>query len=229
MLLPGLLCDHRVWEGIASRLQPLADIAIISLAGCDSIGAMAERVLHRAPSSFALCGHSMGGRVALEVIRRSPQRVDRLALFDTGVHPRREAEVAARQRLLKLAKTEGMTAVAREWLPPMMSDEGLADRTLMARLTDMVEAYSEADFVGQIQALLNRPDAEPVLSGIQVPTLLSAGEEDRWSPVRQHETMREKIAQSRLVVIPGAGHMAPAEAPEAMAGAMRDWLSGWEA
>ncbi len=224
VLLPGLLCGHQVWDAVAAQLQDVADSLVIALDGCDSIEAMAERVLDRAPSRFALCGHSMGGRAALEVIRRSPSRVSRLALFDTGIHARRESEVAGRQRLLSLAKTQGMQALAREWLPPMMSRKGLADKALMSTLMAMVESYSVAAYNGQIKALLNRPDAEPVLSRIDVPTLLLVGEEDQWSPVSQHQSIQQKLPGSRLVVIAEAGHMAPAEEPEAVAGAMRDWL-----
>src|SRR5262245_63025650 len=115
---------------------------------------MAASPLTHAPQRFALAGHSLGGRIALEIFRQAPQRVTRLALLDTGVHPAAPDEPARRQALLTLADTEGMRAVARAWLPPMVHRGRLSDRTFMAPLEAMVERRSPAAFRNQIRALL---------------------------------------------------------------------------
>jgi pimeloyl-ACP methyl ester carboxylesterase len=225
VLLCGLLCDRLVWEAVAERLEKEAEISIVSFAGCTSIGEMADRTLERAPRCFALAGHSMGGRVALEVYRRGPERVERLALLNTGVHPVSDAEVPGRQRLLDIAEADGMTAVADAWLPPMVGAHGKQDPSLMNSLRDMVCRHSLEDFSGQIRALLNRPDAECVLPTVRVPTLLLASDEDQWSPISQHEDMQKALPGSRLVTLEGVGHMSTLEAPGAVAAALKAWLS----
>lgn len=225
LLLSGLLCDRFVWDAVARQLQDSVDITIVSFAGCSSIPEMAEKVLATAPEHFALAGHSMGGRVALELVRQAPQRVTRLALLNTGIHPRSEAEVAGRQRLLDLSKSEGMAAVAEDWLPPMMSTRGRSNPALMEQLKQMVQRHCAEDFNGQIQALLNRPDATGVLPLIKVPTLLLSGDEDQWSPVAQHLAIQQQLPGSQLVALKGVGHMSTVEAPDQVAQALLDWLN----
>ena len=88
LLLPGLLCDAAVWAPMLPHLEAAADCRIPDYADATSLPEMAERVLADAPPSFALAGHSMGGRVALEIVRRAPERVPRLALLDTGFRAR---------------------------------------------------------------------------------------------------------------------------------------------
>jgi pimeloyl-ACP methyl ester carboxylesterase len=215
LLLAGLLCDGTVWTEIAARLSPLVEVRIAAFTGVSSIGAMAEQALAAAPSRFAVAGHSMGGRVALEMVRRAPDRVGRIALLNTGVHPTAETEPATRGRLVDLARREGMAALADAWLPPMMSPASLADAALMARLSAMVQRSTPDGFTAQIQALLDRPDARPVLSTLTVPTLLLSGTDDAWSPPAQHSAMRDLVPHARLVILDGAGHMAPAEQPGA--------------
>jgi pimeloyl-ACP methyl ester carboxylesterase len=228
VLLCGLLCDRRVWEAVAEQLEDLVETSIFSFAGCTSIGEMADEVLTKTPGRFALAGHSMGGRVALEVYRRAPDRVLRLALLNTGVHPVKASEVAGRQRLLDIANRDGMAAVAEDWLPPMVGVRGKQDHALMKSLREMVCGYSPEAFSGQIRALLDRPDAEDVLTRVAVPTLLLCSEEDRWSPVAQHQEMQRALPGSRLVAFEGAGHMSIVESPEAVAAALKGWLTAQE-
>jgi pimeloyl-ACP methyl ester carboxylesterase len=224
LLLSGLLCDETVWADIPERLEDVAQVSVISFRGFSSIPAMAEHVLAAAAGPFALAGHSMGGRVALEVVRAARARVSGLALLNTGVHTVRDGEPQSRERLLRLAFEHGMSALAAEWLPPMMAG-GSRTAAIMPRLAAMVERSTPDIYAGQINALLNRPDALPVLPMIDVPTLLLSGSEDTWSPVSQHETMRRRIPHATLFEIHGAGHMAPFERPEAVAVALREWLA----
>ena len=223
LLLSGLLCDEAIWADIPDRLADVADVGIVAFRGFSSISAMAQHVLALAPQRFAAAGHSMGGRVALEVLRSAPHRVAGLALLNTGVHTVRDGELQSRGRLLRLAYEHGMSALAREWLPPMMAG-GARTQDLMPRLTAMVERSTPDSYAGQINALLNRPEALSVLPTIGVPTLLLSGSEDTWSPISQHETMRRRIPHATLFEIHGAGHMAPIERPEPVAVALREWL-----
>jgi pimeloyl-ACP methyl ester carboxylesterase len=126
--------------------------------------------------------------------------------------------------LIEAAKTSGISVLAAQWLIPMMSPKGLNNAKLMADLTKMVESYSVEDFEKQIHALINRPNAEALLSQISVPTLLLSGSQDTWSPAVQHQAIQQQIIGSELVVIDDAGHMAPAEDPENVAAALHTWL-----
>ena len=183
--------------------------------------AMAEHVLGDAPRTFALAGHSMGGRVALEIYRLAPERVERLALLDTAAHPAAPGEEDKRRELIDLAKRDGMDALAARWLPPMLHPHhgGLYDE-----LASMVKRATPVSFENQQRALLDRPDARPVLLRVDCPALVLCGREDTWSPVRQHEEMAAAIRGAKLVVIEECGHMSPVEQPAAVTAAMRDWL-----
>jgi pimeloyl-ACP methyl ester carboxylesterase len=224
MLLCGLLCDQTFWSDIPARLASVADVQVVSFRGFASIHAMAEHVLSRAPERFAVAGHSMGGRVALEVIREAPGRVTGLALLNTAVHAVRAGERRSRAHLLRVAYERGMSALAAEWLPSMMGSDAARTAELLPRLTAMIERSSPDAYAAQVNAMLHRPAAISVLSSVAVPTLLLSGSDDTSSPVSQHETMRRRIPHATLFEIHGGGHMAPIERPEPVAAALREWL-----
>lgn len=224
VFIPGLLCDDAVWAHAAGRIGQYMPVAIADLLTQDAITAMAEDTLAAHPGQLLVAGHSMGARVALEMIRLAPQRIERLALLDTGVHPRREGEEIRRRELVDLAYSQGMRALAERWLPPMVHPERHNDRELMATLRAMVERMTPQLHERQIQALLNRPDAAPLLPTIQCPTLVAVGRQDAWSPLSQHEEMQRQIANARLAVIEDAGHFAPLEQPAAVMAALEQWL-----
>jgi pimeloyl-ACP methyl ester carboxylesterase len=224
-LLPGVLCDAEIWRHQRDALESEFDIRVPHFLGLNRITAMAERVLDNAPDQFALAGHSMGGRVALEIHRIAPERIERLMLLDTGVAPVRAGEAEERAVLVELACTKGMKALAEAWLPGMVREERWNDEALMAPLRAMVERATPEDFAGQVEALLNRPDARPELARITCPTTIVCGRQDKWSPLDRHEMMHRAIAHSKLVVIEDSGHMTPAEQPRAVTQALRDWLA----
>lgn len=233
VLLPGLVCDAAVWQPQCAALAALAHCQVVDYGARSSLRAMAERVLATAPAQqFALAGHSMGGRVAFEVMRLAPQRVTRLALLDTSYHPLPEGpagadEKAGRLALLKRARAEGMRAMGRQWATPMVHASRV-DTPLFETVLDMIARCTPDIFAAQIDALLERPDAAPLLAEIDCPTLLLCGREDGWCPVWRHEWMHAGIAGSRLVVLEDCGHMCTMEQPDAVARAMADWLA-WDA
>lgn len=228
VLLPGLLCDAAVWAPQMAALGRSA--TVVAYGDANTLTAMAQQALAVAPPGrFALAGHSMGGRIAFEVMRLAPQRVARLALLDTGCHPLATgeagaAESAGRLKLLDVARREGMRAMAAEWARGMVHPSRLGGPVFEAVL-DMFERRTPAVFEAQIQALLARPDAEPQLAAIRCPTLLLTGEQDAWSPPAAHRAMHEAVAGSRLVVVPDCGHMSTLEAPAAVSAALATWLS----
>jgi len=224
VLLPGLLCDEEVWQGAIARLSPDHEVVCPGFLDQPSIEAMARQVLARAPERFSLVGHSMGGRVALEIAARAPERLERLALLDTGFHPARPGEAEGRSRLIRIALEEGMAALARQWLPPMLAPHRARDQVLMDRLTAMVERATPRLFQRQIGALLTRPNAHRGLHAIPCPTAVIVGRQDAWSPLVQHEEMAALIPRARLMVIEDSGHMSPAEQPAAVADALFAWM-----
>jgi pimeloyl-ACP methyl ester carboxylesterase len=223
-LLSGLLCDETFWTDIPQRLSGVAETQVVSFRGFSSIPAMARHVLDIAPEYFAVAGHSMGGRVALEIMRAAPRRVTGLALLNTGVHAVRDGEPQSRGHLLRVAFEHGMPALAAEWLPPMMGSDAARAAQLMPRLSAMIQRFTAEHYAGQVNAMLNRPEVMSVLSTVAVPTLLLSGSDDTWSPISQQQSIRRRIPHATLFEIHGAGHMAPLERPDSVAIALREWL-----
>lgn len=223
------MCDHTVWQHQVAALSEQWDIQIADHGLSDSLGTMAERILENAASEFALAGHSMGGRVALEVIARAPERVSRLALLDSGYKGLAagkdgEREADGRYRLLDIARRDGMLAMATEWARGMVHSPRLSDKTLMDAIHSMIVRAGIEKFEAQINALLNRLDRTDLLANLRVPALLLCGRDDSWSPLSRHEEMARIIPGSHLVDVPECGHMSTMERPEAVTSALRDWL-----
>lgn len=229
LLLPGLMCDFECWKAQSECFSSRAKVIVPNYGSIDSIPEMAAYVLEVAPpGSFSLAGHSMGGRVALEVIRSDPARVDRLALLDTGYQAlpagvAGEKERDGRSRLLTIARDQGMRAMAIEWTRGMVHGDRI-DTDLFTSVVDMISRGTPDIFAAQIRALLNRPDATSLLAQIDCPTLLLCGRQDFWSPVERHGTMQEGIAGSSLEIIEHSGHMTTMEQPAAVCIALERWL-----
>lgn len=221
LFLPGLICDARVF---APQLAAFADARAVDGYGlADSLETMARIALEQAPDTFDLFGHSMGGRVALEVYRLAPQRVRRLALVSTGVHPLGEGEPTKRAALQAVGHEQGFEALVDQWLPPMVAKANRVP-AIYDPLRAMCMDMGQAMFDAQIKALVNRPAVASLLPQIACPTLVMTGEMDGWSPPDQHREIAAEIPNSVLVIAPGAGHMIQHEAPAAVNAAIARWL-----
>ena len=224
VILPGLLCDSRMFS---AQLAAFPDARVVdgyygSAAGLE---AMADHALARMPDRVSLFGHSMGARVALEVMRKAPGRVERLALADTGIHMVRPGEAVRRHALRDIGREQGMEALVDRWLPPMLAAEARQDANLVAMLRAMSVDAGIAIYEAQIDALLNRPSVDDLLPRIACPTTAIVGSADEWAPPSQHQDIVNAIAGAQLHVIEGAGHMAPTEKPEAFNAAIREWMA----
>lgn len=230
VLLPGLMCDADVWSPLYHHLPAGVAPWVADYGLTNSLTAMAQAVLRQAPAErFAVAGHSMGGRVALELVRLAPQRVSHLALLDTGFLPcppgeAGTQEAAKRHALLEIARTQGVRSMAQTWVQGMVHPARLQDAALVSAIVDMFARKSAEVFACQIEALLARPDASDVLRRLSMPTLLQCGAQDSWSPPAQHENMRALAPHAVLDVVPDAGHMAPMERPQAVAQGWQRWL-----
>jgi pimeloyl-ACP methyl ester carboxylesterase len=223
-LLPGLICDETIWSAQLRDLAEYGPVAMPGFGSARSLGEMAELALAQAPARMSLVGHSMGARVALEMVRRAPERIERLALLDTGIHLPRPGEAAARNALVALGRDQGMAALVDRWLPPMIAPARREDPAVVEPLRAMCLRAGIETFEAHVAALLDRPEVESLLPGIGCPVLVGVGREDEWSPPHQHEAIAALVPGARLVVFEGAGHMAPVEAPDAVSCALLDWL-----
>lgn len=226
VILPGLMCDDAMF---GAQIAAHDALVIGDFYGdAETIDAMAAYALARMPARAAVLGHSMGARVALAAYAMAPKRFARLALADTGLHPPTPDEAVRRYALRDLGRAEGDAALVDAWLPPMVGPRGRADAPLMARLREMTLRAGVATYTRQVEALLHRPDAMAVLPQIDCPTLVIVGRDDTWSPVAQHEEIAAAIGHAELRIVDDAGHMAPAEAPDAFNSILADWLT-WPA
>jgi pimeloyl-ACP methyl ester carboxylesterase len=228
VLIPGLVCDDAVWEHAAAALRGTTDVRIAHHGELDSLGAMAEKILAENAGRFAVAGHSMGGRVALEIYRRAPERVTGIALLDTGVTPLPpgepgEKEAAGRHELLGIARTQGMAAMAARWVQGMVWKPRLGDAALIDAVIAMFARSSADVFAAQIRALLARPDAGALLDMIRCPSLVLCGNEDAWAPPDRHRVMAARIPGATLTLIPDCGHMCTLERPEAVTSTLLAW------
>ncbi|MEI9988694.1 MAG: alpha/beta fold hydrolase [Rhizomicrobium sp.] len=230
LLLPGMLCDAAFWSAQTAALADIRATRVAHYGLAGSIEAMAETVLRDAPEVFDLAGHSMGGRVAQEIVRRAPARVRRLALFATDYRghaddPARDAEAAQRDETLARAREIGIAAWAAEWAREMVAPERLEDRALLSAVAAMFARCTLDQLAAHAQAGLTRPDYSDLLPRIACPALVCAGSEDRLRTVEAHRAMAALIPGARLVVLDRCGHMVAMERPDAVTAAMREWLS----
>jgi len=224
--LCGLLCDDIVWQAQATELARDYDVRVFSFLEHDTLVAMAAHVLADAPASFALAGHSMGGRVALEVLRQAPRRVERLALLDTGYEAATPGEAERRAVLVDQALAEGTAAIAAAWGLPMLAPHRRDDPAVVQPVLDMVGRMTGAIYAAQTRALLARPDASGVLQRIACPTLVLCGRQDGWSPPERHQQMAALLPRPPLLrLVDDCGHMAMMEQPAAVLAALREWLA----
>lgn len=223
VLLPGLLCDERLWRDQARGLADIAESVIPDLTLDDTIGAMARRVLDTAPERFALAALSMGGYVAFEILRQQPQRVTRLALLDTSAStdtPERAAQRWAGIESMKYGRFFGVTARMLPQLVHAKHVQGPVGEEVRA----MAKRVGGEAFLRQQHAILDRPDSRPLLPSIQVPTLIAVGDSDVLTPPADAEAMHRSIAGSSLHIFPACGHLPPMEMPEETSAVLRRWL-----
>lgn len=223
------MCDGAFWAPWLPALPPTLAGQVVDYRDADTITAMAELALRVAPPQFALAGHSMGGRVALEVVRLAPERVQKLILMDTGYlalapGDKGETEKAGRMALIAVARKDGVRAMCRQWVKGMVHPQRIDDAELVGPIIDMFARKTADRFERQQRALLERPDASPVLQGLGVPTLLLCGRQDTWAGVAQHEAMQALAPHAEMSVIEDAGHMVLMERPQRAIDALNKFL-----
>ena len=226
VLLPGLLCDAALWEPQLSDLADVARFWVPDLTEYETMKEMGESVLRDAPwKEFTVAGLSMGGYVALEILRQAPQRITRLALLDSRARPELPEETDRRQQLMKLAQNErGFTPVTSRMLPLMVHPSRVKDLQLTKTIRDMAERTGVEGYLRQQRAIISRPDFRPGLAKIECPALVLCGRQDQLTPLECSEEMAAAIPGAKLVVVEECGHLSTLEQPAVVNAALRGWL-----
>jgi pimeloyl-ACP methyl ester carboxylesterase len=218
------LCDERLYAPQIAALEADYDCSVYCFRAHDTMGGMAGELLAKAPPRFTLIGLSLGGYVALEVIRRELGRIERLVMMDTSADADTERHRAG--RLADIAKVEdgGIEALVPElpsrWLHPAHAVR--ADLVeLMGSMARSVGAEGERN---QQLAMLARPDSHADLQRVAVPTLFVVGREDTARPISEHESMVACVPGSRFEIIEQCGHLSTIEQPEVVNRLLTSWL-----
>jgi pimeloyl-ACP methyl ester carboxylesterase len=225
ILVPGLLCSARLWAAQIDGLSDLADIAVADMTRDDTMAGMAQRVLDCTDGTFSLAGLSMGGYVAMEVMRRAPERVERLALLDTGARADTEEQTIRRRDLIGLADRGEFKAVSPKLLPLFVHPDRLADKAMVDAISKMADSVGKDAFLRQQQAIMHRPDSRPGLAAIACPTLVVCGREDVLTPPELSEEIAGLVPGADFVLIEGCGHLSTMERPDDVNAALRSWMS----
>jgi pimeloyl-ACP methyl ester carboxylesterase len=224
ILVPGLNCTRRLFEPQIEALSRSRTVLVADNTTDESISAMARRLLADAPERFALAGLSMGGYVALEVLRQAPGRVDALALLDTTARPDTEGSRDSRERLISLAESGRFEQVHSLLWPRLVAPARRGDRPLESIVLAMMRDTGPEAFIRQERAIMGRPDSRPDLPALEIPTLVLVGEDDAITPPEHAREMAEMIEWASLVVVKKAGHLTTIEQPEAVTDALKAWL-----
>lgn len=223
VFLPGMMCDARLFADQITAFSAQRAVHVAPMLA-ETVTDIAAAVLADAPSRFALAGVSMGGIVAMEIIRLAPQRVDRIALMDTN--PKAEADVIRARRNTQIDKVcaGGLAHVMRDEMKPNYLTDGPNRAAILDICMAMALHLGPEVFVTQSHALQTRPDQQNTLRGVTCPALVLCGRDDALCPLHRHELMAGLIPHATLQIIENAGHLPTLEQPGMTTAALRRWL-----
>ncbi|HUZ31093.1 MAG TPA: alpha/beta fold hydrolase [Xanthobacteraceae bacterium] len=224
VLVPGLLCTARLYAEQIPALWRFGPVTVADHTRDDSMAAIARRILAAAPPRFALAGLSLGGYIALEIMRQAPERVAKLAILDSRVGAELPAQTASRLPLIELAKTGRFAEIPDRLFPVFVHRDRLGDAALKSIVRTMAEETGPDAFLRETQAIMTRADARPVLATISCPTLVVVGDNDALTPPKLAEEIAAGIRGARLVVIADCGHLSTLERPDAVNQALAEWM-----
>ncbi|MGQ9366081.1 alpha/beta fold hydrolase [Azospirillum sp. A39] len=224
ILLPGMPLDAALWEHQTRHLADVADVRVGDVGGAESVAGLAAAVLAAAPPRFALAGLSLGGYVAMEILRQAPQRVDRVALLDTNPYADSAEQSANRRAAVDLARAGRLRHVVAGHLPKLVHPDRLKDRALIDSVYAQAERLGVEAYARQQTAIIGRPDSRDSLRAVRCPALVLCGREDALSGVAVHAEMADLIPGARLAVVEQCGHLAAMEQPQAVTALLRLWL-----
>jgi pimeloyl-ACP methyl ester carboxylesterase len=224
LILPGLLEDADAFEHQIEHLRSLASCTVADLTRAETIAGLAQEALRQAPAgAFALMGHSMGGYVALEILRQAPARVSKLALLNTNARPDSPEATENRKRLMALAQKE-FQSVITTLMPKLVTPAHLEDLDITGTISEMALGVGKDAFIRQERAIIGRIDSRPHLAKIGCLTTVIAAREDALMPVDIVEELARGIPRATFAVVEDSGHMASLEQPGEVAKLLEAWL-----
>ncbi|AMJ60184.1 alpha/beta fold hydrolase [Bosea sp. PAMC 26642] len=225
VLVPGLNCSAALYGPQWPHLAHGRSILVADHTSDETLEGIAARLLAAAPDRFALCGLSMGGYIAFEVMRQAPERVMRLTLLNTSAKPATPETNGPREQMIALAQKGAFDNVTTLLWQKLVAPDRLADESLRLTVRAMADDVGAEGFVRQQRAIMGRPDSRPGLATIAVPTLVLVGEEDALTPPTEAREIVQGIgANAKLVIVPGCGHLSTLEAPDAVTRELLRWL-----
>ena len=222
VLIPGLGSDEAIWRPVIEQLADIASCQVAETRLDDSMARIAARILTAAPSRFALAGISMGGYIALEIMRQAPERVTRLALFDTSARPDTPEQTAGRHAAIAALDKAPLEVLGRHSLPTLVAPH--ASQAAKDAVVAMGVRVGREAYTRQQQANISRSDSRPHLAAMAVATMVAVGEQDTLTPPALARELAVGIPGATLHIIPGSGHLPPIEKPEATAALLKAWL-----
>ncbi|MGH8640440.1 MAG: alpha/beta fold hydrolase [Burkholderiales bacterium] len=223
ILVPGLVCDGAVWAHQRAGLADVADCIVPDVSRPHTMQAMATEVLAAAPEKFAIAGFSMGGYVALEVLRQAPHRVTRLALIDTGARADSPEQTVNRKAAIADCQAGRYAAAIENMLPLLLHPTRLTE-PLADQVRAMAGRVGSDCFVRRLCALMSRIDARDLLKAAKIPVRIICGRDDRLTPLARSQEIAELAPNARLSIVEDCGHMPLLERPHAATALMRDWM-----
>jgi len=225
ILVPGLLCDRRLWKSQIDALNEISNILVPDLTTQLTITEMAVEILKTAPASFSLAGFSLGSQVALEIMSLASQRVDRLALLSAthgGLPPTVKDSI---RRAVAVLEQGGFDQYLDDVYPTYVAPSRAQDADLKEVFFNMAHAVGVEAGLRQMKALLAITKPFAHLNQIRCPSVIVGGREDRRISPADHHLLAQQIPGSELVIIKDAGHFTPIEQPAQLTDVLRRWLS----
>jgi pimeloyl-ACP methyl ester carboxylesterase len=224
LLVPGLNCSPRLYAAQLPALWRFGPVTVADHTRDDTMAAIAGRILAAAPRRFALAGLSMGGYIALEIMRQAADRVEKLALLDTGSRADVPEATAKRHANIALAQEGRFADVIGPQFPLYVHPARANDAVLKADYLAMCHDVGPEAYVRQQKAIMNRVDSRALLPAIRVPTLVLVGEEDAATPPALSDEMAAAIPGARLARIAACGHLSTMERPAAVTEELVAWM-----
>lgn len=226
LLIPGLAASAALFKEQIGALSAFGPVQVADHRGADTMAGLAEQILKAAPSHFRLCGLSMGGYIAFEILRQAPERVTALVLMDTSARPDTKESAQKRLDSIALARKGQFTRLMKESIPNLVTAEHARDPQIRDAILAMSEDCGVEGYINQLEACRTRIDSRPFLSAIEVPTLVLVGEQDALTPEEFAAEIAEGIgANAELEVLQEAAHLTPLEQPIAVRAALTDFFS----
>jgi pimeloyl-ACP methyl ester carboxylesterase len=224
ILIPGLLCNGRVFKHQFQNLIQDVDVEIADTSRGETMEEIARAILENTPARFAVAGHSMGGAIAFQIWKQAAGRVERLALLDTSPLPDSPPSMAQRREMIRMAEEKKLEEVARLLLPRLLNPGHQQNAELVEAVVHMARETPADVFIRHQHAQIKRPDCRELLVSIDCPTLVLVGRDDRLTPPEISEEMARVIPNAVFKSVNDSGHLTPVEQPESVTAALREWL-----